>query len=139
MVYNYTKPRMPIAAMFNSPGPCYGLPGLMGQARPHDPRSTHYRGPAYPFGIKHGRWKDDCSPGPCHFVCPGQYRDGRLLPPAYSLSDRPKTAPQFKSPGPAAYAPEKSEFQSHYKAPAYSFGIRNRHRKTDKTPGKKLK
>jgi hypothetical protein len=67
MVYNYTKPRGPIAAMYSSPGPCYGLPGLVGQ-KTHDPRSLHNKGPAYPFGVRHGKFKDDCSPGPCYGV-----------------------------------------------------------------------
>ena len=40
-MYEYTKPRKPIAAMYNSPGPCvYGLPTLVGREK-HDPRSVH--------------------------------------------------------------------------------------------------
>ena len=66
MVYNYTKPRGPIAAMYSSPGPCYGLPGLVGQ-KSHDPRSVHNKGAAYPFGVRHGKFRDDCSPGPCYY------------------------------------------------------------------------
>lgn len=42
-MYDYTRPRGPIAAMYSSPGPCYGLPGLVGQ-REHDPRSVHFKG-----------------------------------------------------------------------------------------------
>ena len=52
--YNYTKPRGPVAAMYSSPGPCYALPGLVGQPN-HDPRSVHNKGPSYPFGIRHGK------------------------------------------------------------------------------------
>ena len=36
MVYEYTKPRMPIAAMYASPGPCYGLPSLVGRTVCYD-------------------------------------------------------------------------------------------------------
>ena len=133
MVYNYTRPRRPVAAMFSGPGPAYGLPGLMGK-RHHDPRSVHTVGPAYPFGVKHGRWKDDCSPGPAYHPGSKTYRDGRDGTPAYSLSDRPKTAPANNFPGPAAYSPEKTGEQGYYRVPAYSFGGRNKHRKTDATP-----
>ena len=66
MVYEYTKPRAPIAAMYSSPGPCYGLPALTGD-KTHDPRSSHYKQPAYSFGVRHGKFKDDCSPGPCYY------------------------------------------------------------------------
>jgi len=52
MVYQYTKPRCAIAAMYSSPGPCYGLPGLVGQ-QDHDPRSSYCRGPAFYFGVRH--------------------------------------------------------------------------------------
>ena len=53
--YNYTKPRGPVAAMYGSPGPCYALPGLVGQPN-HDPRSVHNMAPSYPFGIRHGEF-----------------------------------------------------------------------------------
>ena len=71
--YNYTRPRQPIAAMFSSPGPCYGLPGLVGQQQ-HDTRSVHRKYPAWNFGIRHGKFRDDCSPGPCYFPDPKIYR-----------------------------------------------------------------
>ncbi len=135
MVYNYTKPRGPIAAMFGSPGPCYGLPGLTGQPL-HDPRSVHYKGPAYPFGVKHGKFADDCSPGPAHFPDAKIYRDGRDGTPHYSLYSRNRDMTAFKTPGPGAYSPEKAGPNAHFTAPIYSFRIRHRHRGTDKTPGK---
>ena len=67
MVYNYTKSRGPIAAQYSSPGPCYALPGMMG-TKNHDPRSVYTEGAAYSFGIRHGKWRDDCSPGPCYYL-----------------------------------------------------------------------
>jgi len=87
MVYKYTKPRGPIAAMYSSPGPCYGLPGLVGQQH-HDPRSSHCRGPAYPFGVRHTGLTCDSSPGPCYLPDPKTYRNGRDGSPRYSLSVR---------------------------------------------------
>ena len=71
--YNYTRPRQPIAAMFSSPGPCYGLPSLVGQQN-HDIRSVHQKYPAWNFGIRHGKFRDDCSPGPCYFPDSKIYR-----------------------------------------------------------------
>ena len=65
MVYNYTIPRGPIAAMYTSPGPCYGLPGLCGHIQQtHDPRSVHLKKPAYTFGLKPPLKDSSCSPGP---------------------------------------------------------------------------
>ena len=54
--YVPTRPRCPIAAMYNSPGPCYSLPGLVGQPQ-HDTRSVHRKYPAWAFGIRHGKLK----------------------------------------------------------------------------------
>ena len=135
MVYNYTKPRGPIAAMYSSPGPCYALPGLVGQPQ-HDPRSVHYRGPAYPFGIRHGKFKDECSPGPTYYPSPKIYRDGQDGTPHYSLYSRPRDSTLFKTPGPGAYSPEKTGPTARQSPPAYSFGVRHRGRKTDNVPGK---
>ncbi|XP_071134218.1 ciliary microtubule associated protein 1B-like isoform X2 [Mytilus edulis] len=133
MVYNYTKPRAPIAAMYSSPGPCYGLPGLVGQ-KTHDPRSAHNKGPAYPFGVRHGKFKDDCSPGPCYYPNPKVYRDGNDGTPQYSLYSRQKDATMFKVPGPGAYSPEGVGQTAHFRHPQYSFGTRHRHRRTDNNP-----
>ncbi|XP_021369338.1 outer dense fiber protein 3-like [Mizuhopecten yessoensis] len=133
MVYNYTKPRGPIAAMYSSPGPCYGLPGLVGQ-KFHDPRSLHNKGPAYPFGIRHGKFRDDCSPGPCYLLNPKVYKDGTDGTPSYSLYGRKKDLSVFKVPGPGAYSPEKAGPTSHHRHPAHSFGTRHQNRKTDNTP-----
>lgn len=133
MVYNYTKPRGPIAAMYSSPGPCYGLPGLVGQ-RTHDPRSGHSKAPSFPFGVRHGKFSDDCSPGPCYFPSPKVNRDGQDGTPHYSLYSRQRDSTQFKTPGPGAYKPESVGQCAHYRHPAYSFGIRNRHRRIDESP-----
>jgi len=133
MVYQYTKPRGPIAAMYRSPGPCYPLPGLVGQ-NTHDPRSVHYKGAAYSFGIRHGKWKDDCSPGPCYYPSAKVYRDGTDGTPHYSLYGRPREAGAYKTPGPGAYSPEHAGPSAQPRHPSYSFGDRHRHRKTENTP-----
>lgn len=133
MVYNYTKPRAPIAAMYSSPGPCYALPGLVGQ-KTHDPRSSHQKGPAYPFGVRHGKFADECGPGPAHFPNPKIYRDGADGTPKYSLYSRRKEGVTFKAPGPGAYSPEAVGKQAYPHHPEYSFGSRHKNRGTDQTP-----
>jgi len=137
MVYKYTKPRGPIAAMYSSPGPCYGLPGLVGQDH-HDPRSSYCRGPAYLFGIRHSGLTSDSSPGPCHRPTSKTYRNGPDGSPHYSLSARyrdPATA--FLTPGPGTYSPEDSAPTGMQpSAPAYSFGMRyQQNRSAVSTPG----
>ena len=134
MVYEYTKPRGPIAAMYSSPGPCYGLPTLVGQNK-HDPRSVHTKYPSYSFGVHHGKFRDDCSPGPCYYPDSKVYRDGKDGTPIYSLYGRQKDVAPFKTPGPGSYCPESTGPSAYYRHPAYSFGIRHRHRKQDNSPG----
>lgn len=134
MVYNYTKPRGPIAAMYSSPGPCYGLPSLVGQPN-HDPRSSHARGPAYAFGVRHGALSDDCSPGPRYLPDSKIYRNGKDGTPHYSLYSRPKDLQGAENPGPGAYAPEAAGPNGKRMPPAYSFGTRHPNRSTDNTPG----
>lgn len=131
--YNYTHPRGPIAAMYSSPGPCYGLPGLVGQKN-HDSRSVHYKGPAWAFGIRHGKFRDDCSPGPAYFPDAKIYRDGKDGTPHYSLYSRQPDLNAFKPPGPGAYSPERSGPAAKAMPPAYSFGTRHKQRRTDQTP-----
>jgi len=134
MVYNYTKPRGPIAAQYRSPGPCYGLPGLVGQQQ-HDPRSVHFKGPSYIFGIKHGKFRDDCSPGPCYNPNPYITRSGKDGTPHYSVYGRQRDTSYFKTPGPGAYCPENAGASAKGRlAPAYSFGSRHGNRRTDSSP-----
>ena len=134
MVYNYTKPRGPIAAMYSSPGPCYGLPSLVGQ-HGHDPRSAHSRGPAYAFGVRHGNLTQDSSPGPRYLPDSKIYRNGRDGTPHYSLYGRSRDQPGFRTPGPGAYAPESTGPTARRMPPAYSFGTKNHGRGVDTTPG----
>ncbi|KAL8606764.1 hypothetical protein ACOMHN_049593 [Nucella lapillus] len=132
--YRYTRPRGPIAAMHSSPGPCYQLPGLVGQ-KDHDFRSVHYKGPAWAFGTRHGKFGDDCSPGPCYLPNSKMYRDGRDGTPHYSLYSRNRDLNAFAVPGPGAYKPETTGPSGKNMPPAYSFGTRHRARRTDQTPG----
>lgn len=134
MVYPYTKPRAPIAAMYASPGPAvYGLPNLVGQPG-HDYRSCKEKRPAWHFGIKHGKMVDDCSPGPAHLPQHKIYKDGADGTPHYSLYSRNQDPAAFNVPGAGAYSPEKCGEQSRFRHAAYSFGSRTRSRKNDNVP-----
>lgn len=128
------RPRVPIQAMFNSPGPMvYGLPVLCG-ARTHDPRSIHLKAPAWLFGIKHGRFYNDASPGPVYYPDVHVTRCGMDGTPHYSLYSRPQDPTAFKTPGPGAYSPERAGPSSCPQAPKFSFGSRTRYRAQDQNP-----
>jgi hypothetical protein len=134
MVYNYTKPRGPIAAMYNSPGPQYALPPLVGK-KDRDPRSTKSTAPAYAFGIRHGKWSEDAGPGPAYYPDPKYLRGGKDQKPAYSIYSRPKEITQGVTPGPGAYAIDPAMKHCFRGDPAYSFGLRSDTRNADQTPG----
>jgi len=146
MVYHYTKPRRPIAATFDGPGPCYGLPSLVGHQH-HDPRSVHCRGPAYPFGLALNHRVSptivapSCGqPGPASYAPNSKiHRSGRDNAPSFSLLGRHDELRTPQTPGPGAYAPEQAGPSTRRSAtPAYSFGSRNHHRSNCETPGKSL-
>ncbi|XP_050390130.2 outer dense fiber protein 3 [Patella vulgata] len=129
-----TIPRGPIAAMYNSPGPQYGLPGLVGEIN-HDPRSVHTKKPAYSFGLKHGKYRDDCGPGPSYLLSNRVFRDGLVGTPSYSLYGRHRDQSSYKTPGPGTYKPSSLADGSKPAPPSYSFGSRHRNRQTDNCPG----
>ena len=132
--YKATKPRGPIAAMYGSPGPCYGLPGLTGEIK-HDPRSVHSKGPGYKFGIRHGKHREYAGPGPAHHPDPRYSRTGPEGSPKYSIYSRTNYGQQVVTPGPGQYKPEDVGPTSQPKAPAYSFGDKRKSKRTDDTPG----
>ncbi|CAF0981792.1 unnamed protein product [Didymodactylos carnosus] len=135
MVWTATKPRGPISAMNSTPGPVYLLPGLVGSGN-HDPRSVHSKQPAYSFGLKHGKFKDESSPGPCYFPNPKISRTGKDGTPQYSLYARRGDLKADQNPGPGTYKPEeqgpmRSVFLSQ---PSYTFGSRHKYFGLDNTP-----
>lgn len=135
MVYTETKPRGPIAAMYNSPGPMvYSLPTLVG-SQTHDPRSEKPKLPSWSFGTKHASLTEDASPGPVHHPDAKITRSGKDGTPLYSLYSRPRDPTMFQPPGPGAYSPEKSGPSANYQSPRHSFGARTRLRAMDKNPG----
>lgn len=138
MVYNYTKPRGPVAAMYSSPGPCYALPGLIGQNN-HDPRSNYSRASQWSFGIKHAHFSSENSPGPCYFPDSKCLRTGKDGAPNYSLSSRHKDVIIFSNPGPGAYSIRNGDNSVYFKAPAYSLNSRNKEFKIDNGPGRFLR
>ena len=98
MVFTETRPRGPISAMHSTPGPVYLLPGLVGSSA-HDPRSSHTKQPSYSFGLRHGKYRDDASPGPCYFPSSKIYRTGKDGTPHYSLYARRGDLRSDSNPG----------------------------------------
>uniref|UniRef100_A0A8C2G1I2 Tripartite motif containing 35-30 n=1 Tax=Cyprinus carpio TaxID=7962 RepID=A0A8C2G1I2_CYPCA len=94
------RPRGPIAAMYNSPGPTYALPGATGMNN-HDPRMQ--KGPAFSFGTRHRGLQANSSPGPGYLVPSNITRVGRDGTPAYSVYGRPKDIQPFQTPGPGRF------------------------------------
>lgn len=119
--------------MYSSPGPCYALPSLVGHPH-HDPRSSHSRGPAFPFGIRHGKVTNDCSPGPVYLPNPKVQNNGKDGLPHFSLYGRLKEQAGFNTPGPGAYKPEHAGPCSRPSAPRHSLGGRTKERSVDDTP-----
>jgi len=138
MSYSYTKPRGPIAAMFNSPGPCYALPGLIGH-RGHDPRSVHERGPAFPLAGRH--LEPDIragTPGPAEYLPDSKMlRTGRDFGPKFSFGGKgDRYSYQSTTPGPGAYAPENAgSVTRRSTTPSFSFGTKCRLKTRDEFPG----
>uniref|UniRef100_A0A672GKJ0 Tripartite motif containing 35-30 n=1 Tax=Salarias fasciatus TaxID=181472 RepID=A0A672GKJ0_SALFA len=126
------KPRGPIAALYGSPGPKYGLPGLTGGSQ-HDP--TKHKAPAFSMGTRHCEFKGQHSPGPAHSIPSNVTRTGRDGTPAFSLCGRLRDPLIFKGPGPGHYAPEQAEKSVFPAAPAYSLSGRSKERSTSLTPG----
>lgn len=135
MVYTETKPRGPVAAAYNSPGPIYNLPRLVGLNN-HDPQSVHEKRPGYSFGVRHGKHKDEASPGPVYNPDSRYSRTGMDYSPRYSLYGRPKDLKSWAhaTPGPGAYSPEGMASPSGSpRGP--SFGLRTSLRGKDTNPG----
>jgi len=132
MVYNYTRPRGPIAAMEKGPGPGHYLPTLTGY-KDHDPRSVHQRGPAYQFGMPYGPTYGPNSPGPCHLPDAKVLRSGRSSGRSYTIYPRIPELRKFSAPPPGSYdARPQSLIKT--RAPEYSFGIICPPISGDKTP-----
>ncbi|KAK9958747.1 hypothetical protein ABG768_010852 [Culter alburnus] len=126
------RPRGPIAAMYNSPGPTYALPGATGMNN-HDPRMQ--KGPAFSFGTRHRHLEANFSPGPGYLVPSNITRVGRDGTPAYSVYGRRKDIQPFKTPGPGSYSPENATKTTYYSPPAFSLSARTKLFRNDQTPG----
>ncbi|XP_036963869.1 outer dense fiber protein 3-B [Acanthopagrus latus] len=126
------NPRGPIAALYGSPGPKYGLPGLTGISK-HDP--TKFKAPMFSFGVRHHQSNSDCSPGPKYLIPSNITRQGLDGTPAFSLHSRVREQRQFQVPGPGQYIPEHSEKMIYRSAPAFTLSGRIKDFKQSQTPG----
>jgi len=133
MVYNYTRPRGPVAAMEKGPGPSYALPPLTGY-KDHDPRSVHAKGPAYPFGLPNGPEAGPYSPGPCYYPDTKVLRTGRYEGKKYTIYPRLTDLKRFEVPAPGAYESRPISLVAS-KAPSYSFGLTYTQLAGDQVPG----
>ncbi|KAM6301746.1 ciliary microtubule associated protein 1A-like [Podargus strigoides] len=126
------RPRGPVAALFKSPGPKYGLPSNVGYNL-HDP--SRNRAPAYSFGLRRDGQEKQRSPGPRYLLPPGTTVKGKAGTPAFSICGRPRDMKPFCTPGPGHYSPEKAERATFPSAPACSLRSRTRHCASQQTPG----
>lgn len=132
--FKRTQPRGPVAAMYNSPGPSYLLPTLVGKTN-HDPRSVHDCRPAYHFGNKHISDKLDSSPGPCYLINSNMTNTGQDGTPKYSLYSRPKASANDSTPGAGAYNTDTADTVRYTKPAAYSIKGRHKDYSLFGTPG----
>ncbi|XP_075600975.1 ciliary microtubule associated protein 1B isoform X4 [Balearica regulorum gibbericeps] len=126
------RPRGPIAALYSSPGPKYGLPTNVGY-RLHDP--SRGRAPAYSFGVRTGGRQDERSPGPAYLLPPGTTAKGQDGTPAFSIYGRPRDLPPIHTPGPGCYSPERAGRLAFPSTPACSLRSRTRQGTSHQTPG----
>ncbi|XP_054703602.1 outer dense fiber protein 3B isoform X2 [Grus americana] len=126
------RPRGPIAALYGSPGPKYGLPTNVGY-RLHDP--SRGRAPAYSFGVRTGGRQDERSPGPAYLLPPGTTAKGQDGTPAFSIYGRPRDLPPIHTPGPGCYSPERAGRLAFPSAPACSLRSRTQQGTSHQTPG----
>ncbi|NXN19563.1 ODF3A protein, partial [Indicator maculatus] len=96
------RPRGPIAALYGSPGPKYGLPTNVGYHL-HDP--SRVRAPAYSFGIRGCQQTLPRSPGPAYLLPPGTTFRGPPGTPAFSIYSRPRDLLPPETPGPVPPMP----------------------------------
>jgi len=114
--FTETRPRGPIAAMYASPGPAYGLPPLTGY-NDHDARSGKRKEPAWSFGLKNDPKSESIGPGPAAYEPGGNTRHGRNGAPAYSLAQKLQDPSGFQTPGPGTYSPEEGTLPSGSRKP----------------------
>ncbi|XP_042368759.1 outer dense fiber protein 3-B-like [Plectropomus leopardus] len=121
------RPRGPIAALYGSPGPKYGLPGLTGSSQ-HDP--TKLKAPMFSFGARHSS-RCESSPGPSYLIPSNVTRVGRDGTPAFFSPEPSKGAGCLPGPWTRALR-EGGLFRS---APAFSLSGRCKEFNIIQTPG----
>ncbi|KAI4466841.1 shippo-1-related [Holotrichia oblita] len=113
------------------PGPgAYLLPSTVGYDK-HD--FTRYRNPQFTMAAKLPYIDKRIGPGPAHDV--GRFtKYGKISPPMYSMSSRPRDLTIFKPPGPGTYSPEKAPRMREPRPPAYTMSARHQALKGAMTP-----
>ncbi|XP_059510452.1 ciliary microtubule associated protein 1B [Stegostoma tigrinum] len=125
------RPRMAIAAMYNSPGPKYMLRGQTG-FWDHD--VTTNRAPAYSMAKRHPGLKDSGTPAP-RTLPEKMTHHGKESVPAWTMAHRHKDYDPGKTPGPANYKVHEADRLVHHNVPAYSIALRTVGFKLNEGPG----
>ncbi|KAA3675193.1 uncharacterized protein DEA37_0004236 [Paragonimus westermani] len=132
--YAQTKPRVPIGAMYSSPGPIYMLPSLIGEKN-HDVRSTFVKAPSYSLAKQLKDTGTDRSPGPAAYAQNSKLTNtGEAGAPKYTITGIPKTPRYELGPGPADYDVGPGRNLVFPGTPAHLMAHRLSGRRTDDTP-----
>uniref|UniRef100_A0A672F338 Uncharacterized protein n=1 Tax=Salarias fasciatus TaxID=181472 RepID=A0A672F338_SALFA len=124
------RPRRPIAAMHQTPGPNkYLLPSLTGTTRKIDQITKSYIHSSFIFSTVHH------SPGPAHFVEPNTTRTGRHTAPGVSLKGKRQSQVKLAGPGPGKYSVETADKLVCRKAPSAVISGRLKERRDDQLAG----
>uniref|UniRef100_A0A8C4WK48 Outer dense fiber protein 3B n=1 Tax=Gopherus evgoodei TaxID=1825980 RepID=A0A8C4WK48_9SAUR len=126
------RPKGPIAALYSSPGPKYGLPTNVGRYSPEKAGKWTYRSaPIYSLASRTKEFANDQTPGPAAYGLPpmiGPKVVGKSSAPNYSLLGRSLVGSFYedlsKTPGPCNYrVVEPGVYKT--RAPQYSMLARN--------------
>ncbi|XP_038667605.1 outer dense fiber protein 3-B [Scyliorhinus canicula] len=125
------RPRMAVAAMYNSPGPKYLLRGQTGY---WDHDTTTNRAPAYSMAKRHPDLKDSGTPAP-RTLPEKMTHHGKESVPAWTMAHRHKDFDPGRTPGPANYKIHEADRLVHHNVPAYSIALRTVGFKMNEGPG----